>query len=129
MPPAIRTIVDAAGDITAIETYQGPRGWVPITVAQEGPVIQRADVADLLTVRVYHAGCGCDTGCCGHVFELTKPDGTTVERFEFDHPYTDAAGVAAWALTMAREVVADRWPECADSIDWSTIDVSEARDC
>ncbi len=49
MPPTIRTIVDAAGDITAIETYQGPRGWVPITVAQEGPVIQRADVADLLT--------------------------------------------------------------------------------
>lgn len=42
MPPTIRTIVDAAGDITAIETYQGPRGWVPITVAQEGPVIQRA---------------------------------------------------------------------------------------
>lgn len=48
MPPTIRTIVDTAGNITAIETYQGPRGWVPITVAQEGPVIQRADVADFL---------------------------------------------------------------------------------
>ena len=92
-------------------------------------IVPPAAPAKNITARVYHAGYGCDTGCCGHVFELTKPDGTTVERFEFDHPYTDAAGVAAWALTMAREVVADRWPECADSIDWSTIDVSEARDC
>lgn len=43
--------------------------------------------------------------------------------------YAAGTGAAAWALAMAREVVADRWPECADSIDWSTADVSEARDC
>ena len=44
-------------------------------------------------------------------------------------PGTVPAMQLAWALAMAREVVADRWPECADSIDWSTADVSEARDC
>ncbi len=37
-------------------------------------------------IVVYHAGYGCDTGCCGHVIELT--DGVvSKERFWFGHPY------------------------------------------
>lgn len=51
MPPTIRTTVDALGNVTAIETYQGA-GWVTIAVAPvrswAAPVIQRGDVADLI---------------------------------------------------------------------------------
>ena len=35
-------------------------------------------------VIVYHAGYGCETGCCGHVVEM---DGES--KFIFTHPYDE----------------------------------------
>lgn len=35
-----------------------------------------------MRVVVYHAGYGCDTGCCGHVIELNGEE----HGFEFIHP-------------------------------------------
>lgn len=32
---------------------------------------------------VYHREYGCETGCCGHVVEITGVD----RKFEFIHPY------------------------------------------
>jgi len=43
MPPTIRTTFDTSGNLTAIETFQGPRGWVHIL----SEPIQRGDVPDL----------------------------------------------------------------------------------
>mgnify|MGYP007102687976 CR=1 FL=1 len=44
MPPTIRATVDTLGNITAIETFQGPRGWVHVL----SEPIQRGDVPDLI---------------------------------------------------------------------------------
>lgn len=43
MPPTTRATFDANGNLTAIETFQGPRGWVHVL----SEPIQRADVPDL----------------------------------------------------------------------------------
>ncbi len=82
-------------------------------------------------VRVYHSRYGCDSGCCGHVVEVTRPDGTKCDAFEFDHPDVEFRGgdASAWAIALAKDVIASRWPECVDTIDWSTADVSKAGDC
>lgn len=72
-----------------------------------------------LRVRVYHSMYGCDTGCCGHVVEV---DGR--EEFDFAHP-DDRSDMAGWARKHAEDVIRKKWPECLDSIDWSTLDVSE----
>lgn len=45
-------------------------------------------------VIVYHAGYGCQTGCCGHVIELREsgddiPDPWNM-HFAFNHPYNEA---------------------------------------
>jgi hypothetical protein len=74
-----------------------------------------------MNIRVYHTSYGCDTGCCGHCVEL---DGDQIrERFEFTHDEDD------WA-EWAKGVVKERWPECYDSIDWASLDLSEINpDC
>lgn len=67
----------------------------------------------------------------GHVVEVTRPDGTKCDAFEFDHPDVEFRGgdASAWAIALAKDVIASRWPECVDTIDWSTADVSKAGDC
>lgn len=76
-------------------------------------------------VRVLHASHGCDTGCCGHTVTISN-DNKWMSRFEFDHPGSD--DVRTWARHLAEQTIAERWPECLDSIDWDTLDVSEVRD-
>lgn len=50
-----------------------------------------------LRVIVYHAGYGCETGCCGHVIALMRPDGTEADHsFVFIHPEGDQ-DLKAWA--------------------------------
>lgn len=46
--PCVRVQRDVSGNITAIETYQGGRGWCLVTASTEGPVIQRGDIPDLI---------------------------------------------------------------------------------
>lgn len=59
-------------------------------------------------VVVYHSGYGCDTGCCGHVFEMGDR-----ERWTFNHPYGE--DFRAWA----EELVADFFgSEHVADLDW-----------
>jgi hypothetical protein len=89
-------------------------------------------MADPVRVRVYHSYYGCETGCCGHVVEITTADGEEKTRFEFDHPY-DRQSMSSpsareesrqeWARKFAEETIRDRWPECIDSIDWDSMQI------
>lgn len=68
-----------------------------------------------LKVRVLHSYYGCDTGCCGHVLEVGEE-----EESEFDFIHFDNIEEAKkWAM----ETLADEFPECADSVDWSTFEI------
>lgn len=68
---------------------------------------------------MYHAGYGCETGCCGHVVELE--DGRN--RFEFEHPYD--VDRRAWARELAEEVIRKHWPECLDTIAWESLEIDD----
>lgn len=72
-----------------------------------------------MKVRVYHAGYGCETGCCGHVVEL---GGHT--RFEFEHPWDEktAEDRMEWARQLAEKTIRKHWPDCLPQIDWSTLE-------
>lgn len=91
-----------------------------------------------LRVRVFHEGYGCDTGCCGHTIEVLEESGEVhpVGRrlFEFAHPFLarsalgtpeEAGQLRGWALELAQQVIRHEAPECYESIDWETIDVTE----
>lgn len=67
-------------------------------------------------IVVLHAYCGCESGCCGHIVEVS--DGRS--QFTFAHPYN--GNVRAFV----RKVVTDRYSEkhVAD-IDWDNCIVSE----
>jgi hypothetical protein len=78
-----------------------------------------------IRVRVYHSNYGCETGCCGHIVELSMPDGSLQKNFEFEHPCGQE--IAIWAHKFAENVVRSEWPTCFDSIDWDTL-VVEAND-
>jgi hypothetical protein len=82
-----------------------------------------------MKVKVYHAGYGCDTGCCGHVIEVDG-DGVSHQRFEFTHPYDEntAEEKKAWARELAEETIKQNWPECLPKIDWSTLEVEASQD-
>jgi hypothetical protein len=90
-------------------------------------------------VRVYHAGYGCDTGCCGHIVEITLPGGQEKSHFEFEHPpYCPPPSPLtsedrdecwkAWARKLAEDAIRDRWPECFESIDWDSMQVEASDD-
>jgi hypothetical protein len=70
-----------------------------------------------MKVRVFHAGYGCETGCCGHIVEIE--DGR--RHFEFSHPYGE--NPQAFARELAEGIIRKEWPECIDSIDWETMTV------
>jgi len=48
--PCIRVRHDGSGNVIAIETYQGGRGWCLVTASTVGPVIQRGDIPDLIAM-------------------------------------------------------------------------------
>ena len=77
-------------------------------------------------VIVYHRMYGCDTGCCGHVVEITDDTGAERSIFEFDHPHLyTAPDVGEETRRYIRELVTDTFGEehCAD-IDWDNCHVS-----
>lgn len=69
-------------------------------------------------VRVFHSYYGCETGCCGHVVEIVDHDDDGV--FEFAHPRDKTE-----AVELAKSAIRQRWPECFDTIDWSTLEFEE----
>jgi hypothetical protein len=79
------------------------------------PTKKRACAATIPGVRVivFHAGYGCDTGCCGHVVELD--DGRSAFGLG-DHPYGDDPRAFAEELVrdhFGEEHVADlAWDDC-----------------
>ena len=80
-----------------------------------------------LKVWVYHSMYGCETGCCGHTVEVEGKG----EKFEFTHLYEVKAtdeDRKKWARDLAEQVIQLNWPECLESIDWETMDISEISD-
>jgi hypothetical protein len=75
-----------------------------------------------ITVRVYHAFYGCETGCCGHIVKIDGHDG----EFNFSHP--SGKDERSWAIDLARKTIAREWPECLKSIDWDTIEIEVSDD-
>jgi hypothetical protein len=68
-------------------------------------------------IIVYHASYGCESGCCGHIIQLT--DGVRFEsEFDFCHPYTSEDGFKEFAEKMVREKYGEEhvkdlaWDEC-----------------
>lgn len=88
-------------------------------------------ISDKIQVRVFHARYGCDTGCCGHIVELTMPDGEYREVFDFVHPYLerDEASRKAWARKHAEAIIRHKWPECVESIDWESMGIEVENNC
>ena len=76
-----------------------------------------------MTVRVYHSGYGCDTGCCGHIVEL---NGERQYDFDFGHPDSNSdEDRKKYARAFAEEVIKKEHPECLPSIDWATLDFED----
>lgn len=61
-----------------------------------------------MSIVVYHASYGCDTGCCGHVID----DGLS-ELFVFEHP--DGMDYRQWVEQWLREGLG---PEHVADLDW-----------
>lgn len=75
-------------------------------------------------VIVYHAGYGCQTGCCGHVIELREsgddiPDPWNM-HFAFNHPYNEDH--RAYAERLVREQLGE---EHVKDLDWENSFISE----
>lgn len=84
-----------------------------------------------MKVVVYHGGYGCETGCCGHYVEVySDHDQLLSHKFRFDHPEKNE-DFRAWAKELAEEWIAQRFPECLATIDWSTMEVqvSDSSSC
>jgi len=73
-------------------------------------------------IKVYHRRYGCDSGCCGHAFELDDEEIT----FDFTHPYEDE-DIKKWAIEFVREYLTKKHPQCLETIDWDSIDLTEVR--
>lgn len=67
-----------------------------------------------MKIIIYHSTYGCDTGCCGHIFEV---DGEQVGDFIFDHPGFKE-DFKSWAENMVREKFGEKhvkdldWENC-----------------
>lgn len=73
-------------------------------------------IKDKIKIRVYHSYYGCESGCCGHVVELS----TGENEFKFIHPYGEG-DIENWAQELAKNVIQENWPKCLDSIDWGSL--------
>jgi hypothetical protein len=78
-------------------------------------------------VRVYHTTYGCDTGCCGHIVEITDGKDKFETDFEFFHP-DKGEDLKEWATRLAKKRIGKNFPECMDSIDWDTLDYEKVTD-
>ena len=79
---------------------------------------------------VFHAGYGCDTGCCGHVVQVGAD-----ERFVFEHA-DESVGYEGYELTdddirkFVREQVAEEFgAEHVADIDWDACIVRGVMSC
>lgn len=70
-----------------------------------------------MRIVVLHGSYGCDTGCCGHYFEV---DGVEEGKFSFDHPYTD--NHLEWAKDLVRSEFGE---EHVADLDWDSCFVSD----
>lgn len=76
-----------------------------------------------MKIIVYHSEYGCESGCCGHVIEVTEgEDPRPLEkrvRFHFEHPYGVEAREFAEKLVreeFGQEHIADLdWDNCVIS--------------
>ena len=66
-------------------------------------------------IIVFHAGYGCETGCCGHVVQMENEE----EQFEFEHPYNESS--LEFAQRMVRESFGE---EHVNDLDWDNCIVS-----
>lgn len=87
------------------------------------------DDKPVLTIRVYHDTYGCDTGCCGHTAVVSRgPDRHS--KFYFAHcGERDDTARAAWARELVEQRLREYFPECVDTVDWSTLDIEEIDTC
>jgi hypothetical protein len=78
-----------------------------------------------MKVVVYHGGYGCDTGCCGHWVEIYPDEDMDkcYQRFNWEHP-EKGTDFRAWARELAEEFIRDRFPDCLDTIDWDSMEVT-----
>lgn len=73
-------------------------------------------------VIVYHSSYGCDTGCCGHLIELTNDDDIFQSgEFYFNHPW--GVDHRAWAEDLIRNELGD---DHVKDLDWDNSMVLEA---
>lgn len=72
-----------------------------------------------MRVVVYHAYCGCDTGCCGHIVKLE--DGR--EEFSFDHP--GAFGSDDPKKFAEEQVRAEFGEEHVADLDWESCQIRD----
>lgn len=78
-------------------------------------------------IRVLHQDYGCESGCCGHVVEITDSKNKTEQSsFTFSHPYGE--DFKLWATQMATDIIKDEFPECFNSIDWDTLEYKDVSD-
>lgn len=79
-----------------------------------------------VTVRVYHSGYGCDTGCCGHIVEVDKDGKYLGQDFSFTHPYNE--DFKTWARKHIEEFILEQYPECLPDIDWDSMEFDGVSD-
>ena len=66
-------------------------------------------------IIVYHAGYGCDTGCCGHIVEVNG-----VGKFHFDHPCDE--DFRAYAEELVRNEFGE---DHVEDLDWDNCKIQE----
>lgn len=62
---------------------------------------------------------------------MTIDDKVVLDNFHFAHVYKWNAtqeDVKEWAIDFAKEEIGKKFPECLDSINWDTIDITEVCD-
>lgn len=81
-----------------------------------------------MRVVVFHGSYGCDTGCCGHVFELRgDKDEIVRSKFEFAHPWPeDVESFQAWAEA---EIAKEFGEEHIKDLDWDNCTVVSGYAC
>ena len=72
-----------------------------------------------MRIVVYHGAYGCETGCCGHYFEV---DGERYDSWTFDHPgwkddfrtWAEGLVTAEFGAEHVKDLV---WDECMVTYD------------
>lgn len=75
-----------------------------------------------MKIVIWHAGYGCDTGCCGHWIEVEGHPDPTMNggRFSFEHPWKETH------LEFARQLLIDELgADHTADLDWDNCLISE----